>query len=81
MLSLKHLQNSESDGSDENKPYKAVIPSSTNLEYTSPFFNLSSQPTPNYIFQPLGNPYNYQNPNLYKFNKGGIVDVLSWYYQ
>jgi hypothetical protein len=71
----------EGDGSDENKPYKAVIPSSTNLEYTSPFFNLSSQPTPNYIFQPLGNPYNYQNPNLYKFNKGGIVDVFSWYCQ
>jgi hypothetical protein len=46
-----------------------------------PFFNLSSQPAPNYIFQSLGNPYNYQNPNLYKFNKGGIVDVFSWYCQ
>ena len=46
-----------------------------------PFFNLSSQPAPNYIFQSLGNPYNYQNPNLYRFNQGGIVDVFSWYCQ
>ena len=70
----------EGDGSDQDKPYTAVTPSSTassSLGSAPPsFFNLSSQPVSSYTFQPLGDPYNYQNPNLYRFNKGGIVDLL-----
>jgi hypothetical protein len=50
-----------------------------------PFFNLGIQPNQPVlnapVFSQLGNPYNYQNPNLYRFNKGGIVDVFSWYCQ
>jgi hypothetical protein len=64
---------------DRQTPYTAVTPStaSSSLGSAPPsFFNLSSQPVSSYSFQPLGNPYNYQNPNLYRFNKGGIVDLL-----
>jgi hypothetical protein len=75
----------ENDGSDQDKPYTAVTPSSTtssSLGSAPPsFFNLSSQPVSSYTFQPLGDPYNYQNPNLYRFNQGGIVDIFSWYGQ
>jgi hypothetical protein len=68
-------QEEETSGS----PYIAVTPSSTtssSLGSAPPSFNLNSQPVSSYSFQPLGNPYNYQNPNLYRFNKGGIVDLL-----
>ena len=74
----------ENDGSDQDKPYTAVTPSSTtssSLGSAPPSFNLNSQPVSSYSFQPLGNPYNYQNPNLYRFNQGGIVDIVSWYGQ
>jgi hypothetical protein len=75
-----------SEGDDDRqKPYAAVTPSSTtssSLGSAPPsFFNLSSQPVSSYTFQPLGDPYNYQNPNLYRFNQGGIVDIFSWYGQ
>ena len=71
----------EGDGSDEKKPYKAVTASSSLGSAPPSFFNLSSQPVSSYTFQPLGDPYNYQNPNLYRFNQGGIVDIFSWYGQ
>ena len=46
----------------------------------TPFFNLGIQPNQPVlnapVFSQLGNPYNYQNPNLYRFNQGGIVNLL-----
>ena len=55
-------------------------PITTPAPIVTPFFSLGFQPNQPVLAAPtfanLGNPYNYQNPNLYRFNKGGIVDLF-----